>query len=225
MGGVVSGVGNIVGELTGTNAAADAAVQGQRAASAAEERMFEKNMGFQREMWDWQKEQMQPWRDVGLSNLGQYQKELNSGFDYTADPGYEFRLSEGQRGIETAAASRGRSLSSATLRNLTRYNSGMASQEYGAAYGRYQDRLTRLGQLSQLGYSATTNLGSIGQQYSNTGSTLMSNLGASQSQMYQNIGAINAQKATAPFQNLMAIGQTGAAVMSGYGMMNYGMPK
>lgn len=56
--------------------------------------------------------------------------------DFQADPSYEFRRTEGMRGLENSAASRGNLLSGAAMKALTRYNSDLASQEYGNAFQR-----------------------------------------------------------------------------------------
>jgi hypothetical protein len=58
-------------------------------------------------------------------------------FNFEADPGYAFRKKEGIDKIEQSAASGGRLLSGATLKDLATFNSGLASQEYDKAYGRY----------------------------------------------------------------------------------------
>ena len=208
----------VIGGIS-ANKAAGAAASAQRAGLAAEERIAEKNLSFQREQWDWQKEQAKPWRDVGLATLGTYQKELNQGFNFQKEPGYNFRRDEGEKAINRAASARGGYFSGGTLRELGRYNQEYASNEYSKGYGRYQDRLNRLGQLATLGYNATTNLSNVGQNYANTVTGINQQLGQSTSQMYQNIGAINAQKAMAPFNSLMTAGQTGAGLMMGYGAM------
>lgn len=57
--------------------------------------------------------------------------------DYQADPGYQFRLDQGNKALNNSAAARGGLLSGATLKAITDYNSGAASQEYGAAQGRF----------------------------------------------------------------------------------------
>jgi len=57
--------------------------------------------------------------------------------DYQADPGYQFRLDQGNKAINNSAAARGGLLSGATLKAIAEYNSGAASQEYGAAQGRF----------------------------------------------------------------------------------------
>ena len=56
--------------------------------------------------------------------------------DYQADPGYAFRLSEGQRALERTAAARGGLISGGALKAATRYGQDMGSQEYQNAYQR-----------------------------------------------------------------------------------------
>ena len=109
-----------------------------------------------------------PYREAGYTALGQLGSgtaaggEFNRDFtmkDYTADPGYAFRLEQGQRGTEASAAARGGVLSGGTLKALARYNQGMASQEYGAAYDRWRagttDRFNRLASVAGVGQTAT----------------------------------------------------------------------
>lgn len=69
--------------------------------------------------------------------------------DFEADPGYEFRRSEGNRGIEQSAAAGGSLQSGASLKALNRFNQDTASDEYDRAYGRWGDqRNTHLGTLT-----------------------------------------------------------------------------
>ncbi len=56
--------------------------------------------------------------------------------DLRADPGYQFRVSEGQKALERSAASKGLLLSGGQLKDLTRFGQGQGAQEYGAAYAR-----------------------------------------------------------------------------------------
>ena len=56
--------------------------------------------------------------------------------DLLKDPGYQFRLNEGNKAIERKGASRGMLQSGRTLKSLTNWSQGLASQEYGAAYNR-----------------------------------------------------------------------------------------
>jgi F0F1-type ATP synthase membrane subunit c/vacuolar-type H+-ATPase subunit K len=63
--------------------------------------------------------------------------------DFETDPGYDFRRSEGNRGIEQSAAAGGSLNSGASLKALTKYNQDLASDEYGKAFGRWSDEHNR----------------------------------------------------------------------------------
>jgi len=52
-------------------------------------------------------------------------------------PGYQFAFKEGQRAVQTGAASRGTLLTGGTLKALTRYGTGVADQLYGDTVNRY----------------------------------------------------------------------------------------
>jgi hypothetical protein len=90
-------------------------------------------------------------------------------FDYnamTADPGYAFRLSEGQKALERSAAARGGLISGSALKAATRYGQDMGSQEYTNAFNRYQTernaQLNPLQSLAGMGQTTMTNLGTMG---------------------------------------------------------------
>lgn len=53
------------------------------------------------------------------------------------DPGYQFRLEQGQKGIGNATAAAGSTLGGSALKSLTRYNSDYASSEYDKAFNRF----------------------------------------------------------------------------------------
>ena len=66
---------------------------------------------------------------------------FNEQFEFDAsdlenDPGYQFRLEEGNKAIERKASARGFLQSGRTMKSLGRHSQGLASQEYEAAYGR-----------------------------------------------------------------------------------------
>ena len=90
-------------------------------------------------------------------------------FDYnamTADPGYGFRLSEGQKALDRQAAARGGLISGSALKAATRYGQDMGSQEYTNAFNRYQTeraaQLNPLQSLAGVGQTTATNLGTMG---------------------------------------------------------------
>jgi hypothetical protein len=52
------------------------------------------------------------------------------------DPGYQFRLSEGQKGVERSAAAKTGTLSGAATKDMARFTQDYASNEYGNTYNR-----------------------------------------------------------------------------------------
>ena len=147
--------------LIGANAssrASRAQQQAQREANAAQERMFNRQVELQ-----------EPFRQVGVNAL----PELVEASRYTpfgmeqfqADPGYGFRLKEGLRALENSAAARGGLLSGNTMRGITRYSQGLASDEYTNAFNRYQaERAARLNPLQSLAGMGQSNAATMAQQ-------------------------------------------------------------
>jgi len=101
--------------------------------------------------------------------------------DFQADPSYEFRRNEGARGIQNNAAARGMQLSGATLRALNRYNSDLASQEYGSAYARdaadKERKFNMLSGLAGTGQAATNTTAALGANTAANMASLMSDRG------------------------------------------------
>jgi hypothetical protein len=119
--------------------------------------------------------------------------------DFQTDPGYQFRMGEGQRGVENSAAARGGALSGAALKAITKYGQDFASNEYTNAYNRFNNNQTnqynRLAGLAGVGQQATNQLGNAAGNYANAGSNIYGNLGNAQGQSAINAG--NAQAAGA----------------------------
>ncbi len=67
----------------------------------------------------------------GFGSLNQMDTAQFGGINSVTDPGYQFRLSEGLKGIERSAAAKGTLLTGGTLKALTGYATGMANQGYG----------------------------------------------------------------------------------------------
>lgn len=87
---------------------------------------------------------------------------------FEADPGYEFRLGEGNKAIENAARARGQYFSPSTVKELTRYGQGFASNEFGNVYN-------RLAGLAGTGQTAVNNSSMLGQNFAtNAGNNMMS---------------------------------------------------
>ena len=86
--------------------------------------------------------------------------------DFQEDPGYQFRLGEGQKALERGQSARGNFMSPAAMKEIGGYNQGMASQEYGAARGRFNqdnnmlyDRLMGVSGQGQNAANSNTQLG------------------------------------------------------------------
>jgi hypothetical protein len=123
---------------------------------------------LQQEQFNRQVELQAPFRDVGVRAL----PELEAASRYTpfgmgefqADPGYAFRLSEGQKALDRQAAARGGLISGGALKAAQRYGQEMGSQEYTNAFNRYQtERQARLNPLQSLAGMAQTSTGQLGQ--------------------------------------------------------------
>jgi hypothetical protein len=72
---------------------------------------------------------------------------VEGGYNFMTDPGYGFRIGEGQRAIERGAAARGGLLSGGLGRRLTRYAQDYASNEYTNVYNRISN-IAGLGQVA-----------------------------------------------------------------------------
>jgi len=146
------------------NAAGDAADAQESAANRASDmqwRMYEQNRADQA-----------PWREAGVNALGKLTGQLdtlNKPFSmeaFQADPGYGFRLAEGQKALERSAAARGNLLSGGALKGIARYGQDYASNEYSNAYNRYNQDNTnifnRLAAVSGIGQTASQQIGAQG---------------------------------------------------------------
>jgi hypothetical protein len=139
-----------------------------------------------------------PWLKAGERALG----KLEGAVDYTpfgmsqfqADPGYAFRLSEGQKALDRSAAARGGLISGNALKAATGYGQEMGSQEYTNAFNRYQQeraaKLQPLQSLAGVGQTTAAGLGAAGAANANAMGNYMTG-GAAASAAGQ-VGAANA---------------------------------
>jgi hypothetical protein len=174
---------NAAQEAAGTaGAASDRAAQLQRETAreqlALQQRMYEEGIKRQK-----------PFYDVGvnaLPELVQASKYTNFGMNqFQQDPGYAFRLKEGQQALDRSAAARGGLISGNALKAAQRYGQEMGSQEYMNAFNRYQTeraaRLNPLQSLTGMGQTTANTLGAAGQNYAtgagNIAGTMAGNVG------------------------------------------------
>lgn len=182
--------GSVASGIIQGNAARDAAQKQSDAANAAS--------NLQHQQFEEQRADQQPWRQAGAQALSQLQ---DPGFqksfalsDFQQDPGYQFRMQQGQDALQRSAAARGGLNSGAFSQALTQYGQGFASNEYQNAYNRFNNdqtnRFNRLSSLAGLGQTANAQIGQAGQNYANqVGQNMM---GAANAQAAAGVAGANA---------------------------------
>ena len=167
----------VLGGVASNKAARTQASAADRAAEL-QRQVADQQIALQREQFDRQVELQTPFREAGVRALPELEaasRYTNFGADqFTADPGYGFRLAEGQKALDRQAAARGGLISGGALKAAQRYGQEMGSQEYTNAFNRYQTerqaRLNPLQSLAGVGQTAVGQLGAAGQAMT-TGST------------------------------------------------------
>ena len=163
-GALLSGVGSVVGGITQANAAEAAAEQQSQAAQNA--------LALQREMFEYQKGLLEPYRTAGTAALKRLEGALGLGGAAQSqqtlemDPGYGFRLGEGMKALERMQSARGNMLSGGAMKAGQRYAQDYASGEYGNAYN-------RLANIAGLGQTTGTQLGNAASQFSTNAGNVM----------------------------------------------------
>lgn len=163
---------SILGGVLASSAAskaADAQVQAANNDIELQKAMFEKQVALQ-----------EPFRAAGLTaqnrlldllglsgnTTAKGYGSMGQQFDaskFTADPGYAFRLSEGQKALDASAAARGGLLSGNMLKATIDYGQNAASQEYQNAFNRYQtERANILNPLQSITGGAQTSANTLG---------------------------------------------------------------
>ena len=203
IGGGLAAAGGLASSLIGSNAATTAASDQEQASQSA--------IAEQQREFDQQQTNYAPWLAAGTGALGQltagtapggslvtpygqtYQAPAPftapTGVDESNDPGYQFRLAQGNQAIQRAAAAGGGAFSGGTLKALSRYGQDYASNEYSNVYNRaltgyntnvntglnsfltnfnayntgQGNTFNRLASLAGMGQTATGQLGQLGQ--------------------------------------------------------------
>jgi hypothetical protein len=219
--------GSIGSAAIGAHAAGEAAsTQANAAKSAAELQKEEadKALAFQEKEWQTQQDNLAPWLAAGkgaLANLtgllktpGEglltpWTEEFQAPTDVTEqnDPGYKFRLAQGEGALENSAAARGSLLSGNTLEAQQKFGQDFASNEYSNVYNRAMEQFRqrygifennqtntydRLAALAGTGQTAATSLGQEGQLAANNIGNIDLTAGAQQGQDLQNAAAATA---------------------------------
>jgi hypothetical protein len=177
--------------LLGASAARSAAKTQAGAADRAAE--------LQQQQFEQTRADQAPYRTAGYNALAEMQRTAGNvpgafkfgAGDYQADPGYAFRLSEGQKALDRQAAARGGLISGGALKAAQRFGQEMGSQEFGNAYNRAltgyntgvasENQLyNRQAGLAGIGQTSTNLVGQAGQNYATNAGNLMTGAGATQ---------------------------------------------
>ena len=199
-------------------------MQSSAAKSAADTSAAASNraIDLQREMFQKQNELQEPFRQAGLTGQNRLMELLGIGgqagaqgygsaaqpfgmAQFQQDPGYAFRLAEGQKALDRQAAARGGLISGAALKGAQQYGQGLGSQEYQNAFNRYQSE--RTAQLNPL-----QSLAGVGQSASNT-------LGSQAGQFGTNVGNIYQQQGVNQGNAMLAGAQARGSAYQGIGQL------
>ena len=211
---LASGVGGVLQGLIGANASTKAAQIQADAANAARAQQLQ--------MFNTLNQQQAPYRGAGYGALNQIQGMLpgqytqydaqgnpmgmGTGTGYLTqqftpelfqqgiDPGYAFRLQQGQMAAQRQGNVAGGGLGGNVMKGLQDYTQGQASQEYQNAFNRFQTQRSNI-------YNTLAGIAGIGQTGQQQANVLGTNLANAQTNL--GVGAAGAQAAG-------QIGQAGA---------------
>jgi len=172
---IIGGGATLAAGYMGSQAAQKAAGQQADAARYAAQ--------LQQEQFNLINEQQKPYREAGysaLSDIGAMKPYLTQQYtpeDFAKgiDPGYQFRLQQGQEATNRMANMGGGMISGNALKGQEDYTQGLASQEYGNAFNRFQTGRSNI-------YNTLAGIAGIGQtslgQTTAAGTTAAGNIGA-----------------------------------------------
>ena len=130
---------------------------------------------------------------------------------FEKDPGYQFRMDEGNRALEGSAAARGGLLSGAAMKAMQKYSQGFASNEYGNAYNRFVTDQNNL--YNRASGQQDMGMRAVGAQGGN-----LINQGQQANQAYSSLGDLRAAGVMGGQQaRASGYSQAGNALMSGIG--------
>jgi hypothetical protein len=194
--------------MRGASKAAKAQQQAAQQAAATEERMLERQLA-----------ETAPFRELSLAQLNRLAALYGPEGAYTRapgmeeiqmDPGYAFRLAEGQKALERSAAARGGLLSGTILKGTQRFGQGLASQEFASAYERARQQRADV-------TNALLGIGGYGPSLASSAASAMGQTGANIANIQMGAGQARASG---------YLGQANALAQAlGQGAMGYGLYK
>jgi hypothetical protein len=203
-------VSSVVGASTAKSAAKTQAAAAEKATETQKE-VADQQVALQREMYQQIREDQTPWRQAGVNALGVMERTAGNvpgafkfgAADFTADPGYAFRLAEGRKALASTARARGGLVSGQTLKGMQDYAQNAASQEFQNAYNRaytgYGTDVARENQLynrqaalAGVGQTSTNLVGQAGQNYATGVGNALGTYGTNAGNLMTSAGAAQA---------------------------------
>ena len=235
LGGIAAGGASAIGQAVGSANAAGAQERNANQAMDLQREMYGQQRADMWDMYNQQRQDMSPWLGAGQSSLGELLRQMGAGefdqpFDYSQlanDPGFQFRMEQGQKALERSASARGLLNSGGALKSLTRYSQGLASDEFQNAWSRNQaentGRYNRLANMAGVGQAAAQNLGAMGGQTAGNlgqfGGQFASNMGNLYGALgnAQSAGAMGGANAFSGMMNTLGNAGTLAGMMNMWG--------
>ena len=138
----------VVGGVVSSNAASKAAKAQTSAANQANDTQWA--------MHNQSRTDNKPFYDAGVTALNKLATMPDfTGADLQNEPGYQFALNEGMKGVTNSAAARGGLLSGAALKAASQYNNDYASTKYNDAFNRDATNKNRLANIAGIGQTAS----------------------------------------------------------------------
>lgn len=196
-------VGSVIGGVISSHGASRAANTQAQAANTARDVITgnaNQALGLQRTALGQEQANFAPYQQAGTGALTKLENmqpfSAPTGVTEQNDPGYQFRLAQGQKALENSAAARGSLLTGGTAKALNDYAQGSASSEYGNVYNRalqsYQTNANNQFQLANMGENAATNLSGAEANNANAQSSILGNSANEQAQQINNAAAARA---------------------------------
>lgn len=125
--------------------------------------------------------QLQPYSQAGQQALSNLQAPSQEALEN--DPGYQFRLQQGQQALERSLAARGLGQSGAALKAAQEYGQGLADQTYN-------DFFNRQSQIAAQGLGAAGGLGSLYTNLGNVQAAAMLEQMNQRNKLYSGLGGL-----------------------------------
>lgn len=222
MTGLISGISSLVGSVVGGKKAKTASKAAEAASVASKNQAIDLTKSNE----DAVNSLYSPYTAFGTDALAGLKTAFDSGdltrsfsnADFQTDPGYQFRVAQGEGAINSANNARGQYFAPSTIKSLSDYAGNQASQEYQSAYDRFNtnqnNQYARLLGLSSFGLGATNSQATNLTNNTSSLAKLITGIGDDQSQAISDRGAITAKQWTDGAQSAGKIA-TSIAQMAG----------